>query len=84
MQLSDSLITYLNFFISTIHCTEIQVHFQQSNSVEAHEDKDSRIFLGIQVIIEPRTAILETEVTLNFSVVDGNATGKTGSYDFCQ
>ena len=33
--------------------------------------------MRIQVIIEPPTAILETEVTLNFSVVDGNATGKS-------
>ena len=60
----------------TIQCTDIQVRFQQSNSTEAREDKDSRIFLQILVIIEPPTAILGTEVTLNFSVVAGNATGK--------
>ena len=28
----------------------------------------------------PSSAILQTEVTLNFSVVGGNATGKAGSY----
>ena len=58
------------------HCTEIQVQFQRSCSTEAQEDKDPKIFLCIQVIIEPSTAILGTEVTLNFSVVDGSATGK--------
>ena len=66
--------------VSIIHFTEIQVQFQQSNSTEAPEDKDPRIFLRIRVIIAPSTAILETEVTLNFSVVGGNATGKAGSY----
>ena len=44
----------------------------------AREDKDQRIFLDIEVQIQPPTAILKTEVTLNFSVVDGNATGKAG------
>ena len=55
----------------------MQVQFQQ-NSTEAREDKDPKIFLRIQVIIDPPTAILKTEVTLNFSVVDGNTTGKAG------
>ena len=36
--------------------------------------------MRIQVIIEPSSAILKTDVTLNFSVVGGNATGKAGSY----
>ena len=55
----------------------MQVQFQQ-NSTEAHEDKDPKIFLQIEVIIDPPNAILKTDVTLNFSVVDGNTTGKTG------
>ena len=71
-----SLLSNHGFYRS---CTDIQVQFQRSCSTEAHEDKDPRIFLRIQVIIEPSTAILKTEVTLNFSVVDSNATGKAGS-----
>ena len=67
----------------TIQCTDIQVRFQQSNSTEAREDKDPRIFLRIQVIIEPSTAILGKEVTLNFSVVAGNATGKLDTVYMC-
>ena len=70
-------------FIITVQCTDIQVQFQQSNSTEAREDKDSRIFLRILVMIEPPTAILGTEVTLNFSVVAGNATGKLDTVYMC-
>ena len=36
--------------------------------------------MRIVVIIEPDSAILQTMVTLNFSVVGGNATGKARSY----
>ena len=42
-------------------------------------EEDQRIFLGIQVIIDPDRAVLQKEVTLNFSVVGGTATGKGGS-----
>ena len=76
-------------FIFTVYCTDMQVQFQQ-NSTEAREDKDPKIFLRIQVIIDPPTAILKTEVTLTFSV-DGNTTGKAGicvcykfQYIFCK
>ena len=55
----------------------MQVQFQL-NSTEAREDKDPRKFLQIQVIIDPPNAILKTDVTLNFSVVDDNTTGKAG------
>ena len=71
----EVFVTCSPIMVSIIHCTEIKVQFQQSNSTEAREDKDPRIFLRIQVIITS-TAILGTDVTLNFSVVDGNATGK--------
>ena len=66
----------------------MQVQFQQ-NSTEECEDEKQRIVLGIEVQIDPPTAILKTEVTLNFSV-DGNTTGKAGirvcykfQYIFC-
>ena len=35
--------------------------------------------MPIRVIIKPTSAILKTEVTLNFTVVSGNATGKARS-----
>ena len=59
------------------HCTEIQLQFQQSNQTETQEGQ--RVFLPIRVIIKPASAILKTEVTLNFTVVNGNATGKARS-----
>ena len=60
--------------LTTIHCTEIEVQFQQSNSTEAREDI-KRLFLGIQVLIYPPSAILGADITLTFSAMDGNATG---------
>ena len=67
----------------------MQVQFQQ-NSTEEREDGKPRIVLGIQVQIDPPTAILKTEVTLTFSV-DGNTAGKAGicvcykfQYIFCK
>ena len=66
-------------FISTVHYIEIWIQFQQNDSTTVLDD-NPRIYLHIEVLLHPDTAILGTEVTLNFSVVDGNATGKAGSY----
>ena len=66
---------------NTIHCTEIQVQFQQSNPTEAREDISERLLLGIQVQIYPPSAILQVDITLTFSAVNGNATGT--SWNLC-
>ena len=61
--------------LTTIHCTEIQVQFQQSNPTEAREGISERLLLGIQVLIYPPSAILQVDITLTFSAMGGNATG---------
>ena len=67
--------------LTTIHCTEIQVQFQQSNPTEAREGISERLLLGIQVLIYPPSAILQVDITLTFSAMDGNATGT--SWNLC-
>ena len=66
-------------FISTVHCIEIWIQFQQNDSTTVLDD-NRRLYLLIDVLLYPDTATLGTEVTLNFSVVDGNAKGKAESY----